>query len=49
MLQSQDNPDLMISARVVCPLDKGSEVPLCLLIVDYKHNFCVVSIYHMTA
>ena len=46
MLQNGDNPALMVSAKVVNPLDKQSDVPMCFLLVDYKHNFCVASIYH---
>ena len=36
----------MVSIKVVHNLDKESDVPMCFLVVDYKHNFCVVSIYH---
>lgn len=37
----------MISAKIVNNLEKGSDVPVCFLLVDYKHNFCVASIYHI--
>lgn len=36
----------MLSSKVVNSLDKDSDVPMCFLIVDYKHNFCVTSLYH---
>lgn len=45
-LENGENPGVMISAKVVHQLDKQSDVPLCFLLVDYKHNFCVASIYH---
>jgi len=45
-LQSGENPGMMISAKIVNSLDKDSDVPMCFLTVDYKHNFCVTSIYH---
>jgi hypothetical protein len=45
-LQSGENNGLMVSTKVVNPLDKESEVPMCFLLVDHKHNFCVTSIYH---
>lgn len=47
-LQSGENPGLIISAKVVNFLDKSSDVPMCFLLVDFKHNFCVTSIYHMS-
>jgi hypothetical protein len=37
---------MMISAKIVHNLEKGSDVPVCFLAVDYKHNFCVLSLYH---
>ena len=46
MLQNGENPGVMVSTKVVNQLDKQSDVPLCFLLVDYKHNFCVASIYH---
>ena len=39
---------MMISAKVVNNIYKESDVPNCFLLVDYKHNFCVTSIYHMS-
>ena len=36
----------MISGKIVNSLEKGSDVPVCFLLVDYRHNFCVLSIYH---
>lgn len=39
---------MMISAKIVNNLDKAADVPMCFLLVDYKHNFCVTSIYHMS-
>lgn len=45
-LNQGENPGLMVSAKVVHNLDKTSDVPMCFLLVDYKHNFCVTSIYH---
>lgn len=45
-LQNGENPGVMISSKVVHNLDKPIDVPMCFLIVDYKHNFCVMSIYH---
>lgn len=47
-LQNGENPGLMVSTKVVYGLEKESDVPLCFLLVDYKHNFCVTSIYHMS-
>jgi len=46
MLQSGENPGLCVSTKVVNALDKETDVPMCFLLVDYKHNFCVTSIYH---
>jgi tetratricopeptide (TPR) repeat protein len=47
-LNSDENPGMMVSAKVVNNLYKDSDVPMCFLLVDYKHNFCVTSIYHMS-
>jgi hypothetical protein len=41
-----DNPGLVLSARIVVSLEKPTDVPGCVLLVDYKHNFCVASVYH---
>ena len=38
----------MVSLKVVHNLEKESDVPMCFLTVDYKHNFCVTSIYHIS-
>lgn len=46
-LQNGENPGLMVSTKIVNSLDKDTDVPLCFLLVDYKHNFCVTSIYHL--
>ena len=45
-LQSGENPGVIVSTKVVNALEKDSDVPMCFLVVDYKHNFCVTSIYH---
>lgn len=45
---NDENPGMMVSAKVVHHLDKASDVPVCFLLADYKHNFCVTSIYHMS-
>ena len=45
-LETGDNPSKMVSLKVVNNLDRLSDVPMCFLVVDYKHNFCVISIYH---
>jgi tetratricopeptide (TPR) repeat protein len=47
-LMNDENPGMMVSAKIVNSLHKGSDVPMCFLLVDYKHNFCVTSIYHMS-
>lgn len=35
-----------MSAKIVSHLPKEQDVPMCFLIVDFKHNFSVVSLYH---
>ena len=35
-----------MSTKIVNHLPKENDVPMCFLVVDYKYNFCVVSIYH---
>lgn len=35
-----------MSAKVVSQLAKDQDVPMCFLIVDFKYNFSVVSLYH---
>jgi len=47
-LVADENPGMMVSAKIVNSLYKSSDVPMCFLLVDYKHNFCVTSIYHMS-
>ena len=47
-LQSAENPGLMISSKVVYHLEKPADVPVCFLIIDFKHNFCVMSVYHVS-
>eukprot|EP00356_Strombidium_inclinatum_P015573 CAMPEP_0170492700 /NCGR_PEP_ID=MMETSP0208-20121228/12670_1 /TAXON_ID=197538 /ORGANISM="Strombidium inclinatum, Strain S3" /LENGTH=210 /DNA_ID=CAMNT_0010768483 /DNA_START=696 /DNA_END=1325 /DNA_ORIENTATION=- len=45
-LQSGENPDVMVSMKIVNYLEKPTDVPMCFMAVDFKHNFCVTSIYH---
>lgn len=45
-LVNGENPGMMISSKVVNCLEKNSDVPMCFLCVDHKHNFFVASIYH---
>ena len=47
-LLTDENPGMMVSAKIVNNIHKESDVPVCFLLVDYKHNFCVTSIYHMS-
>lgn len=47
-LQNGENQGLMISSKVVYNLEKPSDIPVCFLLVDFKHNFCVMSVYHVT-
>merc|ERR1712178_302404 len=47
-LQNGENPGLMISSKVVYNLEKPADVPVSFLIVDFKHNFCVMSVYHVS-
>jgi len=47
-LQSGENPGIMISTKVVYNLEKPSDVPVAFLLVDFKHNFCVMSVYHVS-
>lgn len=37
---------MILSAKIVSHLPKEQDVPMCYLIVDFKYNFSVVSIYH---
>jgi len=47
-LQNGENPGLMISSKVVYNLEKPADVPVSFLIVDFKHNFSVMSVYHVS-
>lgn len=46
-LQIGENPTSFVCAKVLCTLEKKTDVPQCFLMVDCKTNFYVVSIYHM--
>ena len=43
-----ENPGLMASLKIVHNLEKPQDVPVSFLVVDFKHNFCVMSIYHVS-
>ena len=45
-LEAGDNLNVIVSAKIVNHLPKEQDVPMCFLIVDFKYNFTVVSIYH---
>ena len=45
-LEAGENRDVILSAKIVTDLPKDQEVPMCFLIVDFKYNFSVLSIYH---
>ena len=45
-MQAGETPNAIISAKVVTDLPKEQDVPMCFLIVDFKYNFSVVSLYH---
>ena len=45
-LEAGENRDVILSAKVVTHLPKEQDVPLCFLVVDFKYNFSVVSLYH---
>jgi hypothetical protein len=45
-LQAGENNGAIISAKIVSHLPKEQDVPMCFLIVDFKYNFSVISIYH---
>jgi hypothetical protein len=45
-LNNGENENVMVSGKIVNGLDKDNDVPLCFLMVDYKHNFSVLSVYH---
>jgi len=44
-----ENPGMMASLKIVHNLEKPQDVPVSFLVVDFKHNFCVMSIYHVSA
>lgn len=41
------NKGKVVSMKIVCSLPKDTDVPLCFLVVDHKHNYHALSIYHM--
>ena len=43
---NEKNKDVILSAKIVTHLPKEQDVPLCFLIVDFKYNFSVISLYH---
>lgn len=45
-LDPGENIGVILSAKIVNHLPKEQEVPMCFLVVDFKYNFSVVSIYH---
>jgi hypothetical protein len=45
-LEAGENRDVILSAKIVTHLPKEQDVPLCFLIVDFKYNFSVISLYH---
>jgi 2-polyprenyl-3-methyl-5-hydroxy-6-metoxy-1,4-benzoquinol methylase len=45
-LQAGQTNDVIVSAKVVAHLPKEQDVPMCFLLVDFKYNFSVVSLYH---
>ncbi|CDW76195.1 tetratricopeptide repeat protein 5 [Stylonychia lemnae] len=45
-IEAGENSHVIVSAKVVCHLAKEQDVPMCFLVVDFKYNFSVVSIYH---
>lgn len=47
-LSTGENPGLVISSKVVYNLEKPSDVPVSFLLVDFKRNFCVMSVYHVS-
>lgn len=46
-LQVGENPKSFVCAKVLCTLEKQTDVPQCFLMVDCKSNFYVISVYHM--
>ena len=47
-LEIGENPRMLIAGKVVNSFEKAGDVPMCFLMVDAKHNFCVLSVYHMS-
>jgi hypothetical protein len=45
-LEAGENRGVILSAKIVTHLPKEQDVPLCFLIVDFKYNFSVISLYH---
>ncbi len=45
-LESGENRDIILSLKIVTHLPKDQEVPMCFLVVDFKYNFSVLSIYN---
>lgn len=45
-MSAGENMSVILSAKVVSHMPREQEVPQCFLVVDFKHNFCVVSLYH---
>ena len=45
-LEAGENRNVILSAKIVSHLPKEQDVPMCFLIVDFKYNFSVVSLYH---
>lgn len=46
VLNNGENMDCMLSAKVVNKVERVQKIPMCFLLVDGKHNFCVLSVYH---
>jgi len=46
VLNNGENMDCMLSAKVVNKVERVQKIPMCFLLVDGKHNFCVMSVYH---
>lgn len=47
-LEIGENPSMLIAGKIVNSFEKAGDVPMCFLMVDAKHNFCVLSVYHMS-
>lgn len=46
-LQIGENPKSFVVAKVLCTLEKPTDVPQTFLMVDGKSNFYVASVYHL--